>query len=256
MENHENESAILKMIGQYLELVTVFLRKLHPIGLTTGQIKSLIEEKNHPFWVAFNEATKLLAPPNLDDDTARQVEFWSKFYKEYFGLNLDDLSELQVPNHVLGFDRLIVIARSVSINQVYEMGKKNFSSWEWCDGDIEGQMQVSERGEVKETYAIWVRDGEEADKDLLGEPAENIKNPQDTETLLERLLHGFKYWSETQKTQKHLDHDTYTLCASSRYSDGDVPFVGRDGGDFVNVNRCRPRDRNLFIGARRAVRVG
>ncbi len=38
MEKTHEESAVLKMIGQYLELVLVFLRKIHPFGLTTAHI--------------------------------------------------------------------------------------------------------------------------------------------------------------------------------------------------------------------------
>ena len=224
MENHENESAILKMIGQYLELVIVFLRKLHPIGLTTGQIKSLIEEKDHPFWIAFNEATKLLVPPTIDD-TTRQIQFWSKSYKEHFGINLD-LSGVKIPERKTGFNWLVIVSQEVSLNQVWEVCRKRFKCWKYTDSDLESVIQKSERGPTKATVMFWFRDRVEAD-----EETKNLSADQQTEpsiTLIARCLLELKYFSETKK---HLDISNWTLCAGSRYSGGGVPcaYWGVDG---------------------------
>ncbi len=174
---------------------------------------------------------------------------WSKFYKKFFGITAD-FSTIRIPAKVQGLDRLIVIAQGVSINQVYETGKKNFTSWKWCNGDIESKMRPEERGSVKAAYAIWVRDSQEADEDLQNLSAEMVERPQDTENLLERLVHGFKYWSETKQ---HLDVRTVTLCASSRYADGFVPKVNRNNDGDVNINRYDPSNRNPNLRARREV---
>ena len=182
------------------------------------------------------------------------LQSWVSFYHTYFGLTTD-LSGIRIPAKKDGFDCLIVVARGMSINLVYETGKKNFRSWKWCgDEDLESQMKESERGPVKESYAFWVRDNQEADEDMKNQSAQMIadsKEKIDTENLLERLLHGFKYWSETKN---HLDISTITLCASSRYVDGDVPGVDRDDDGLVFVDGFVPEDRYDDLRARRAVR--
>ena len=250
--------------GQATEIIALFAKKL-PLTMLKSVAQKWIDDPSS-FESAI--ATALDVKITVDSAVSKQIENWQNFYKKFFGLDLDflmdlkkpgivgrplNLCDLRIPVRVEGLNCLIIIAKGVFINQVYETGKKNFSSWKWCDGDIESQMKNSERGMVKETYAIWVRDEQEADKDLLGESAEDIKNPQDTESLIERLIHGFKYWSETAN---HLDVDTYTLCASSRYSDGDVPYVRRSSGGSVGVGRYDPQSRDAGVGARRAVRVG
>ncbi len=187
-------------------------------------------------------------------ETAREygaiLHDWSKFYKKYFGI-VADFSTIRIPAKVVGFDRLIIVAEGLSINQVYETGKKNFGSWKWCSGDIESNMRVEERGSVKVSYAIWVRNGQEADEDLKNLSAEMVDRPQDTENLLERLIHGFKFWSETKE---HLDIETVTLCASSRYADGGVPGVLRSDVGGVGVDRYGRRLAISCLRARRAVR--
>ncbi len=240
MKNHENESAVLKMIGQYLELVIVFLRKLHPIGLTTGQIKSLIEEKDHPFWVAFNEATKLLTPPSLDDDMARQIEFWSKVYKEHFSIDLD-LSGVKIPERKSSFNWLVIVARGVSLDMVWEVCRKHFKCWKYTDLDLENVIQESERGPAKATVAFWFRDRVEAD-----EETKNLSANQQTEpsiTFIVRCLLELKYFLETKK---HLDINNLTLCAGSRYSDGYVPCAyWYDDGFHIYWNDAGNRSSSL-----------
>jgi hypothetical protein len=246
------------LIGQWFELAVVFIRKLISLNLTVEQVKDLIQNKNHPFWIAFETARQTLVVPSVpalvatvtSGDSAEQIGSWVLFYEKRFGINLD-MTGMKIPDKVAGFNRLIIITHGISINQVYETGKKLFSSWKWCSGDIESEMRKSERGKVVATYAIWVRDERESDKDLLGRPAEDIENPENTEDVLERLVHGFKYWDETKE---HLDKKTCTLCVSSRYSDGDVPSVNRSGGGRVSVRRWHPQRRYAPVGARRAVR--
>ena len=250
---------IADSIGQYFELAVVFVRKLIPLNLTVSQVKDLTQNKEHPFWLAFNEATSLLVPKppetqELQPEAVNALLGWKAFYKKFFGMDAD-FSAIRIPAKIAGFDRLIVIAKGVSINQVYETGKKHFGSWKWCDGDVESVMRPEERGPAKETYAIWVRDIQEAtdaDEDLNSVSAAIIAERKlDTENLLERLIHGFKFWSEKKE---HLDIKSVTLCASSRYSDDGVPRVDRGLGGDVNVCRYVVQGSDPCIRARRAVR--
>ncbi len=231
-KTHE-ESAVLKMIGQYLELVLVFLRKLHPLGLTSAQITALVKDKNHPFWVAFNEATKLLATPEVasisfDDDTNRQVNFWKAFYKTHFGIDLD-MAGVKIPARKAGFGWLVIVAQGISLNQVWEVCRKQFDCWKYTDSDLESVMQESERGEAEAMTVRWFRDRVEADEEMKNLSARELAKQNITGiTLIERLLLELKYFSETKK---HLNIKNWTLCSGSRCADGFVPDVFWHSGD-------------------------
>lgn len=191
------------------------------------------------------------SPDDLVDEAwQKALAPWVEFYKKYFNLDLK-MTKIKIPDHTEGFDRLIIIAKGISINQVYETMQASFPSWKWCVSELEEEIQVSQRGEVKKTYAIWARDIEGIDKDLKHISAEKVERPMDTENLLERLIHGFKYWAETGT---HLDSGTYTLCASSRYICGDVPRVRLIGVSDVGVGKCSPTHYVGGIGVRRVVR--
>ena len=230
---------------QIFSLGARFVTRVNSLGVSETRIKDAINNSDDPLWEAINSA--LLPRP-------KAIQSWTEFYQKYFDLTTD-LSGIRIPAKKDGFDCLIVVARGMSINLVYETGKKNFRSWKWCgDEDLESQMKESERGPVKESYAFWVRDNQEADEDMKNQSAQMIadsKEKIDTENLLERLLHGFKYWSETKN---HLDISTITLCASSRYGGGDVPGVDRDDDGLVFVDGFVPEDRYDDLRARRAVR--
>ena len=255
MENHE-EPAILKMIGQYLELVLVFLRKLHPIGLTTDQISNLIKDKNHPFWLAFNEAIKLLAQQPIVatttevgvDDTKRQVDFWVLFYKQHFEIDLDP-TDIKIPGRREGFNWLVIVAKGVTLNKVWAVCNKHFKCWNYKQTNaLESLMQESERGEAQTTSAFWFRDRIEADKET-----KNLSANQQTEpsiTLIARCLLELKYFSETGK---HLDIDNVTLCAGSRDADGDVPLAHWYRDDSFGVSWRRVDHRHDELRSRVAV---
>lgn len=230
---------------QVFSLGARFVTRVNSLRVSEKRIKDAINNGNDPLW----EVVDSVLSTSFD-----HLSLWTIFYHTYFGLTTD-LSGIRIPAKKDGFDRLIVVAKGMSINLVYETGKKNFGSWKWCgDEDLESQMQESERGLVKESYAFWVRDNQEADEDLKNWSAQMIANSKekiDTENLLERLLHGFKYWSETRN---HLDISTITLCASSRCVDGYVPFVARDCVGCVDVDGYAPGFRRGALRARRVVR--
>ena len=62
----------------------------------------------------------------------------------------------------------------------------------------------------------------EADPEYAGKSANDVQNLPGI-TLRERLLTEEAYFDEAGK---HLDPKTWTICSGSRYSGGDVPFVG------------------------------
>jgi hypothetical protein len=74
----------------------------------------------------------------------------------------------------------------------------------------------------------------EADEEHKNKSTEDLEREGvEVITLRERLLLELDYFN---RTKKHLDVKNITLCAGSRYSDGDVPSVG-----------WNPDDRKLYV---------
>lgn len=164
-------------------------------------------------------------------DVSAILADWQSFYKNCFSWELD-FSSVRIPERRTGFDRLIVVAKGLTPNLVYEVCDKQFSCWRYYD-DLNSAIIHNDR-EPTEHYAVWVRDRVEADEEFKNFSAKQLqKKSIKGITLLERMVFGLKYWIETNK---HLDIDNITLCAGSRYQDGSVPYVfwyGRHGGGVL-----------------------
>lgn len=159
---------------------------------------------------------KALMPSN---DFSDQLADWRNFYKQEFNLDVD-VSEVKIPEHKHGFDRLIVITKGLTINQTYAACERNFKCWKYAD-DLDKAISVNDRDSQNGTYAIWIRDRQEADEELKNLSANEFKSKNIKGiTLLERIIFELKYFKENGK---HLDIDNVTLCSGSRDSDGDVP---------------------------------
>ncbi len=160
-------------------------------------------------------------------DVVQLVAAHQSFYRQFFGLDVD-FSQVRIPESRAGFDRLIVVVQGLTLNQIYKVCEKNFKCWRYYDNlDAVIDWDKEERNPNNGHYAIWVRDRVEADEELKNLSANQIKERGlTTETLTERKLHGFKYWSETKE---HLDRNSITLCAGSCCQGGGVPGVGWDG---------------------------
>jgi hypothetical protein len=144
---------------------------------------------------------------------------WRNFYHQIFGITLDDVV---VPAKHLGFDRLIVVAKGLTPQQVYNKCTELFKCWKYTDSTLDEVVTQNDRTSDR-TYAIWVRNTVEADKEHKNKSANALKQANHNGiTLLERLLLELKYYKEVRK---HLDMETITLCAGSRDSDGSVPRV-------------------------------
>ena len=175
-------------------------------------------------------------PKNAQTDPVKQ---WEKFYLNIFGLTID-LSQVKLPLHHQGFNRLIIVAKWLTLNRTYDTCAKHFPCWRDND-DLNASVTVNDRTPT-ESYAIWVRDTVEADENLKSLSADDLKEDSvSCLTLTERLLYELKFFTETQK---HLDKTNYTLCASSRDPNGYVPCVGWDpfcGGVCVRWDGSRDR---------------
>jgi len=153
---------------------------------------------------------------------------WAKFYKEVFGLDLD-FSGVKIPERKPGFDRLLVIAQSMTPQRLFDKCKELFPSWKYTDKNLD-DITKSDRTAENGAYAIWVRDHIEADEENKNISADQLKDRGGCEeTLEERMLHELKFFKETGK---HLDVENITLCAGSRDTGGYVSLAYWRGGNF------------------------
>jgi len=125
--------------------------------------------------------------------------------------------------------------------------RSKFKVWSWytneqLDKDFPPPKEITTR-----EFADNVEADEEY-KNMSANDLGEIKGFQGI-TLRERLLMEIQYFD---KTGKHLDVDNITLCSGSRCSDGDVPYVGRDGDGDVNVGEDDAQDQDPYLRARRA----
>jgi len=180
---------------------------------------------------------------------AELIANWQRFYTKFFGTAFD-FSDVKIPEKQPGFDWLVVVAKGLTPNQVFDVCQKHFSCWRYRD-DLDKETEGRNDREPKEHYAIWVRNRQEADEELKNRSAENLKeNKIKGITLLERFLLELWYWNETGE---HLDIQSITLCAGSRDSGGRVPDADYWNNGEFGVSWCDPQDANSYLRARAAV---
>ncbi len=175
---------------------------------------------------------------------------WVKFYREVMNLEID-LNSIRIPEHVTGFDRLIVVMPGMTPEKLFQLCKSRFSGWKWTDKSLD-EIVTSERTATDGPYAIWVRDRVEADDELTGKSYNDLKVAGVSGvTLEERLLDELEYHF---RIQKHKDIKNVTLCSGSRYSDGSIPGVDwRGGSDELHVRRYHVDSRYDDLRSRQAV---
>lgn len=176
---------------------------------------------------------------------------WQNFYQKYFNLTVD-FSGVKVPPSNPGFDRVIYVAQGLTLNQVYQACEARFKCWSYYN-DLNKAVSTNDRTPEK-SYAIRIRDRQEADEELRNLSANQLKEKGISGiTLLERLILELKYYDETGK---HLDVENITLCSGSRHADGDVPWVDwfpRWDGDRLYVYWYDPDGARGDLRSRQAV---
>jgi len=151
-----------------------------------------------------------------------QIENWQNFYQETFKIT-PNFSKLEIPEKREGFDKLIIIAKSMTPQKIFDKCQEFFpakkekinDNYEIEDDDLD-EITISDRNAKKESYAIWIRDRVEADEELKNLSFRDIKKQGlITETLEERLIQELEYFS---RTKKHLEGKiTSTFCAGSQF---------------------------------------
>ena len=192
---------------------------------------------------------------SMEPREAREQKLqWQALYKEYFHIDIDP-KKIRVPKRTKeqieqGFTRLILVHESMTPSEIWKKCEELFDVSRIIPQSFD--KNISERNPKDGSYIIWVKDiqNPEEDKDMKYETADDIKQQGiTTETLQERLLHELKYFKETGK---HLDMRGATLCAGSRFPDGDVPYVYciLDG---VRINTCNSDVAPHYIRTRKVI---
>ena len=154
-------------------------------------------------------------------------EEWQKFYKEYFNWDVDFSMVVIPPRPTIGEWRLLIIARGMTNNKMFERCEQLFKCWRYTD-DLNTAVPTNARTPTSH-YAVWVLDGVEPDAEFLGKSTREADPHMEIgETLLERLTHGLRHYTETGE---HLDKTGLTFCSGSRDSAGDVPSVNWNPGN-------------------------
>lgn len=200
------------LVGFIIEVVTALFMQM-----TDAELQYYIGKKEY----LREKLREMLNQAGKTDLYAEEREVWRKLYQKYFSLDLN-VADVRIPVIPTDGDwRLIIVARGLTMNQVYASMSKAFKCWKYAD-DLDASVTKNART-TAESYAIWVRVGVEPDEKYLGKSA----NQADPDmkigmTLLERMLLELVYFDETGK---HLDIVGWTRCTGSRHSDGLVPYM-------------------------------
>lgn len=194
------------------------------VGSVPGNVLGMLADLAHKLQhgvIASEELGLFLQRKNPFGVVKAAFAAWKDFYQKFFGLTLD-VSGIQIPEHRDGFDRLIVVAQGLTPNQVYDVCAKQFPCWSYTK-DLDEATRGRNDRESDQTYAVWVRDRQEADEENKNTSAAQLKERRVPGiTLLERMIYELKYWSETNE---HLDQQCWTLCSGSRCAGGFVPYA-------------------------------
>lgn len=213
----EKKNQTVLSIGQMKELICAIIQGVQ-IDLSVKEAQYWIGNKGElagKIKAIFKQESELVV-----SDISVLLSDWQNFYSE-LGIEAD-FSNLKIPEKQPGFDRLIIVAKGMTPQLLYDKCKELFPCWKWTDENL-NKIVESERTAKNSAYAIWVRNRVEADEELKNLSADDLKNKNIPGiTLEERLIYELKYFKETKN---HLDVKNITLCAGSRCSDGRVPHV-------------------------------
>lgn len=184
-----------------------------------------------------------------NQDIEQLKKNWEDFYRD---IKIEaDLSQVEIPEKREGFEKLIIMAKGLTPQKLFDKLKELCPAWKYTDDNLD-KIITSDRSTKEKAYAFWVRDRVEADEEHKNKSANDIKKEKIiAETLEERLLQEIEFF---KKTGGHLDVKNVTLCAGSRISDGLVPGVYfHSGSGKVSVHWYDPDDHDDNLRVREAV---
>ncbi|MDD5341262.1 MAG: hypothetical protein PHC97_02385 [Patescibacteria group bacterium] len=178
---------------------------------------------------------------------SKLIAEWQRFYKEVFGIKAD-FSKIVLPGKRKGFNWLLIMAAGLTANRLFDKCKEHFTSWKYRD-DLNTVISVRK---TDKTYAIWLRDRIEADKENKNLSAKECEKRGINGITLEERLVMELFYNWNRPAGKHLDINNVTLCSGSCDSDGGVPGVGWGGGGLY-IGCCDPGSAGDILRARSVV---
>jgi len=110
-----------------------------------------------------------LGRKTMSELVKKQLVAWAKFYHEEFGIRLDT-TKIKIPAHQNGWNYLIVVAQGLTPEKIFAAMKRKMPAWKYLDNldSIESVRKADK------TYAVWVRDRQEADEELKDKSANDL----------------------------------------------------------------------------------
>jgi len=126
---------------------------------------------------------------NVSSDE-EQLYSWVTLYKD-LGVILDP-AEVKIPERKPDFDRLIVVPKGMTAQKAFELCHMCFKGkcWKYEDQSLDfiAPEDKNDRTAKEASYAIWIRDCQEADEELKDLSADNLTEKEIKGiTLCERL---------------------------------------------------------------------
>ncbi|MDD4607354.1 MAG: hypothetical protein PHS07_03445 [Patescibacteria group bacterium] len=234
-----NQETVQTMTAGQMKELTAALIEAVPADLTKAEAQKVVGSKEK-----IREAMERAIKEIVGNTTLNE---WSRFYLEVFGLKID-FSNVLMPKPQGDIDFPICVAQGMTPNRLFEKMASRFASWRYIDN----LNTITSIRKTDHNYIVLVRYRVEADKELKNFSANDLKAKNiNVITLEERqILELFYHW----KSGKHLDGENWTICAGSRYADGDVPGVGFCDGK-VRVRYCVPSNSGEDLRGRQVVSI-
>ncbi|MCX6795926.1 MAG: hypothetical protein NTW06_00310 [Candidatus Falkowbacteria bacterium] len=192
-------------LGQIKDIISVLIQAI-PAALTKEAAQKIIGNKGRLIKGLQSIFQEIIGATGYDEFLAEML----RFYKEVFGIEADFITDLLIPERQEGFNWLLVMMEGLTPNKLFAKCKERFPSWKYTE-DLDTIQSVRK---TDRTYAIWLRDREEADEENKNKSAK--------------------------------------LCSGSRDPGGDVPHVYWRVGEMC-VLCCDPDSSDESLRARAAV---
>jgi hypothetical protein len=152
-----------------------------------------------------------------------QLSEWKALYQHEFDIRL---GEIVLPSAKDCFERLIIVASDLTIDQVLVQCGKHYPILRGMQDSSFDKIVSSNKREPYSSYAVTTSSVSDVVCEVpLQSAVEFEQSGHVGMTLLESLLFGLKDFTETRK---NLGSRRGTLCTSTRFSGDLVPFVFND----------------------------
>jgi hypothetical protein len=181
-----------------------------------------------------------------------QIKLWETFYKELFGMN-EDFSQVSIPKHRPGFDRLIIVAHGVTLEMVCSVACSRFGLSTSLWRDIASFNKIECRDTKNGSYAILVRDDVDADRTHINRSIDYLKRENINGIMIIEYLFMALFRLGLDGTT--LDCQTSTLCSGSCKINGDAVVLYFSPPRSIKVRKFSYIDTSDVTGTREVIAV-